>query len=113
MLAEGVPESMELSAHGFNVTACRLSAILGVFDHSRPRLGRVAEAREIHGHGLFPPPEQHSKRSSRGERQSFPICGTGASLPVLLAKLLSAKIPANAAEQVDAAIKAAKKPAIE
>ncbi|WP_168319081.1 hypothetical protein [Rhizobium leguminosarum] len=47
--------------------------------------------------------------------------GTGASLPVSFRKqakadapeLRSAKMLANAAEQVDAAIKAAKKPAIE
>lgn len=54
MLAKGVPEPMELSADGFDIRTCRLTAIFRVFDHSRSRLGRVAEAREIHGHGQPP-----------------------------------------------------------
>ena len=41
MLAEGVPEPVELPADGLDVLLCGLPAILGVADQPRPRLGRI------------------------------------------------------------------------
>src|SRR6266540_2198429 len=55
VVPERVPETMKLAPNGLNVGSRGVASILGVLGQPRPRLGGVAEAGEVQGHGSTPP----------------------------------------------------------
>ena len=55
MLAERIPEAMERPADGFDVRPRRIPTILRILDEPPPGLGRIAESRQVHRHGVGPP----------------------------------------------------------
>jgi hypothetical protein len=53
MIAEGIPEAVQLSANRLDVLLSRNSAVLRIFDKLRPRFWRVTEPGQIKWHLPF------------------------------------------------------------